>query len=127
MHGCCEVGIVLFTQTMPAVKLYPVQVFVSKISKGDVTNEDVITVHALWEQGLCDWCWCPSMYMYMTPPPQKFEWNFSGRPTFSNIGNCCSRQRVGSIHYRFKLPVQHYLEIFIGKENNKERYSMALP
>ena len=25
----CEVGIVLFTQTMPAVKLYPVQVFVS--------------------------------------------------------------------------------------------------
>ena len=25
----CEVGIVLFTQTMPAIKLYPVQVFVS--------------------------------------------------------------------------------------------------
>ena len=66
MHGCSEVGIVLFTQTMPAVKLYPVQVFVSKISKGDVTNEDVITVHALREQGLCDWCWRP--FMYMTPP-----------------------------------------------------------
>ena len=29
----CEVGIFLFTQTMPAIKLYPVQVFVSnKIS-----------------------------------------------------------------------------------------------
>ena len=25
----CEVGIFLFTQTMPAIKLYPVQVFVS--------------------------------------------------------------------------------------------------
>ena len=28
---CCEVRIVLFTQTMAAVKLYPVQVFVSNI------------------------------------------------------------------------------------------------
>ena len=29
----CEVGIFLFTQTMPAIKLYPVQVFASnKIS-----------------------------------------------------------------------------------------------
>ena len=29
----CEVGIFLFTQTMPAIELYPVQVFVSnKIS-----------------------------------------------------------------------------------------------
>ena len=29
----CEFGIFLFTQTMPAIKLYPVQVFVSnKIS-----------------------------------------------------------------------------------------------
>ena len=29
----CEVGIILFTQTMPAIKLFPVQVFVSnKIS-----------------------------------------------------------------------------------------------
>ena len=29
------------------------------------------------------------------------------------IGDSCSRQRVGSVHYQFKLPVQHYLEIFI--------------
>ena len=28
----CEVGIVLFTQTMPAIKLYPVQVYVSNKS-----------------------------------------------------------------------------------------------
>ena len=47
----CEVGMVLFTQTMPAVKLYPVQVFVSnKIStprggvEGSVTNKDIIGV-----------------------------------------------------------------------------------
>ena len=33
----CEVGIFLFTQTMPAIKLYPVQVFVSNKSahRGD--------------------------------------------------------------------------------------------
>ena len=34
------------------------------------------------------------------------------------IGDSCSRQRVDSVHYRFKLPVQYYLEIFIGKEND---------
>ena len=43
----CEVGIVLFTQTMSAIKLYPVQVFVSNTisilrGEGGVTNEDVI-------------------------------------------------------------------------------------
>ena len=32
------------------------------------------------------------------------------------IGDSCSRQRVGSVHYWFKLPVQYYLELFIGKE-----------
>ena len=45
----CEVGIFLFTQTMPAIKLYPVKLFVSnKIStqrrSGGVTNEDSIGV-----------------------------------------------------------------------------------
>ena len=46
-----EVGIVLFTQTMPAIKLYPVQVFVSNIIstprggvESGVTNEDIIGV-----------------------------------------------------------------------------------
>ena len=29
------------------------------------------------------------------------------------IGGSCSRQRVGSVHYQFKLPVQPYLGIFI--------------
>ena len=29
------------------------------------------------------------------------------------IGDCCSRQRVGSVCYQFKLPVQQ--EIFIGE------------
>ena len=35
------------------------------------------------------------------------------------IRDSCSRQRVGSVHYQFKLPVQHYLEIFIRKENDE--------
>ena len=45
----CEVVIFLFAQTMPAIKLYPVQVFASnKIStpsvEDGVTNEDIIGV-----------------------------------------------------------------------------------
>ena len=42
----CEVGIVLFTQTMPAVKLYPVQVFVSVYQgvESGVINKDIIDV-----------------------------------------------------------------------------------
>ena len=45
----CEVGIVLLTQTMPVIKLYPVQVFVSNKSayqgnEGGTTNEDIIGV-----------------------------------------------------------------------------------
>ena len=32
------------------------------------------------------------------------------------IGDSCSRERVGSVHYQFKLLVQPYLEIFIPKE-----------
>ena len=32
------------------------------------------------------------------------------------IGDSCSQQRV---HYRYKLPVQYYMEIFIGKKNNE--------
>ena len=36
------------------------------------------------------------------------------------IGDYCSLQRVvGSVHYQFKLPEQHYLEIFIGNEYNE--------
>ena len=43
----CEVEIFLFTQTMPAIKLYPVQVFVSNKSahRGDevgAINEDIM-------------------------------------------------------------------------------------
>ena len=39
----CEVEIVLFTQTMPAIKVYPVQVFVLVYRgvEGGVTNEDI--------------------------------------------------------------------------------------
>ena len=37
------------------------------------------------------------------------------------IVDCCSQQNVGrdSIHYGFKLLIQHFLEIFILKENDK--------
>ena len=35
------------------------------------------------------------------------------------IGDSCSWQSGSSVHYRFKLPVQPYLEIFIGKENDE--------
>ena len=39
------------------------------------------------------------------------------------IGDCYihSRQRVGSVHYRFKLPVEHYLEIFIAATLDVDR------
>ena len=45
----CEVGIFLFTQTMPAIKLYPVQVFVSNKSahrgdEGGVINKDIVVL-----------------------------------------------------------------------------------
>ena len=39
------------------------------------------------------------------------------------IGDSCTQQRVGSVHYRFKLPMQHYLEIFIVKENDEYIHS----
>ena len=47
-----EVGIVLFTQTMPAIKFYPVQVFVSnKLAyprvEGGASNEDIIDVSVI--------------------------------------------------------------------------------
>ena len=35
------------------------------------------------------------------------------RSWFSSL---LSRQRVGSVHYKFKLPVQHYSEFLSGKE-----------
>ena len=38
------------------------------------------------------------------------------------IGVSCIQQRVGSVHYQFKLPEQHYLKIWkslSGKENDE--------
>ena len=44
MHGCCEVGIVLFTQTMPAVKCLCQRKSAYPGVEGGVTNEDIIGV-----------------------------------------------------------------------------------
>ena len=45
----CEVGIFLFTQTMPAIKWYPVQVFLSnKISTPGV--EGGVTMRIMFEE-----------------------------------------------------------------------------
>ena len=36
-------------------------------------------------RGLCDWGWCPFMYVNPPPPPQKkLKWHFSSQLTFSN-------------------------------------------
>ena len=98
----CEVGILLFTQTMPAIKLYPVQVFVSnKIStrgdEGGVINEDIVVFHEL------------SLDQILLKTCHEIL-------VLEVIGDSCSRQRVGSVqqrvssvHYQFKL----LLEIFI--------------
>ena len=104
---CCEVGIVQFTQTMPAVKLYPVQVFVSnKISilrgLGCVTNEDTISVSVT--------------RFFMQSSQDAFE-TCHEILVLELIGDCCSRQSVGrgSVHYQFKLPIQRCPEIFIWR------------
>ena len=39
------------------------------------------------------------------------------------IGDCCNWQRVGSVHYQFKLPVQLYLEIFIPERKTTYMHS----
>ena len=98
----CVVGIFLITQTMPAIKLNPVQVYVSnKIS----TQRR--------------WGWRGNYGVsgtgFLHYSPDAFEdlpWDLGSR----GIGDSCSRQRVGSVqqrvgsvHYQFKLP----LEIFI--------------
>ena len=38
------------------------------------------------------------------------------------IGDSCSRQRVGSVHYQFKLPVQHYSEILSRKKYDEYKF-----
>ena len=45
----CEVGIILFIKTMPVIKLYPVQVFLSNNIRivGGVTYEDIIGVSGI--------------------------------------------------------------------------------
>ena len=100
----CEVGIFLFTQTMPAIRLYPVQVFVS---------------YKIGIPRRLGWCNLVLVFQeqvgvfIQSNPVQMHLKTCHEILVLELIGYSCGRQSVGSIHYQLKLPVQPYLEIFM--------------
>ena len=113
----CEVGIFLFTQTMPA--LYPVQMFMSnKIRiEGGVTKDDIIRVSGT------------GFFISLAQVHLKTCHEIL---VLKLIGDSCNRQRVSSVRYQFHLLVQQKIYLRRNTTNihstkYEERYSMALP
>ena len=84
---------------MPAIKLYPVQVFCQiKLAhqgfEGGVTNEDIIGVSGTG--------------FFIRSSPNAFE-TCHEILVLEFIEILEVSKRVGSVHYQFKLAVQHYL------------------